>query len=105
MLSGPAAIASSPCQLRLKYPKTRSKLPSLLRIQPSKYGWISWPLENFVDGSSVGSWPTNSSAANTAAPRPSFMRLRPSGGALLVLRLVDVEEADPREAHLVNGAL
>src|SRR5436853_5402210 len=31
-----------------------SKLPSPLRIQPSKYGWMSWPELNFVCGIAVG---------------------------------------------------
>src|SRR5712692_4441378 len=65
-LSGPAGITSSSCQFRLKYPKTRSNVPSPFRIQPSKYGTTSCPLENFVDGSSVGSccaWATTTIAA------------------------------------------
>src|SRR5437588_1127558 len=62
---------------------------------------MSWPLVNFVDGSSVGSWPARSSAARMNL----FIRLLPRGGSLLVLVLVDVEEADPRKAHLVDRAL
>src|SRR5437867_3698282 len=101
MLSGPAGIASSSCQLRLKYPKTMSKLPSLLRIQPSKYGWMSWPLVNFVEGSSVGSWPASSSAARIHL----LIGFLPGRGALLELGVVYVEEAHPRKAHLVDRAL
>src|SRR5436309_14518615 len=32
-----------------------SKVPSALRIQPSKYGTMSWPLANLVCGMAVGS--------------------------------------------------
>ena len=41
LLSGPGGIASSSFQFRLKYPKTRSNVPSGFRIQPSKYGTTS----------------------------------------------------------------
>src|SRR6188474_1800356 len=112
MLSGPAGIASSSFQLRLKYPKTRSKEPSGLRIQPSKYGTTSCPLENFVAGSSVGSCCALSALkpSTTSAAAPSrthlFIGLQLSlVHALLVLGVVDVEQADPRKAHLVDSAL
>src|SRR5439155_3724856 len=100
-LSAPAGTASSSSQLRLKYPNTRSKLPSLLRIHPSKYGTTSWPLLNFVEGSSVGSCP----ARSTRARSDLIMRPGSRGRALLVLRVVDVEDTHPREAHLVDRAL
>src|SRR5437868_1713346 len=61
---------------------------------------MSWPLENFVDGSSVGNWP-NSSATTTS----SLLIRLPGLDAFLVLGLVDVEEADPCEAHLVDRPL
>src|SRR5215204_6233783 len=119
MLSGPAGITRSSSQFRLKYPNTRSKVPSAFRIHPSKYGTTFWPLLNLVDGSSVGSCPvcpaaskgcpayaaraTSATAANVVF---LFIRLRLSRvEPLFVLRIVDVEQADPGEAHLVDRAL
>jgi hypothetical protein len=43
VLSAPAGMASSCCQFRLKYPNTRSKVPSGFLIHPSKYGTTLWP--------------------------------------------------------------
>src|SRR3954470_16013980 len=65
---------------------------------------MSWPLLNFVEGSSVGSWATSRSAANMPGS-PLFIGLLPRFRARLILGLVDVEQAHPREAHFINRAL
>src|SRR5262245_41779926 len=103
VLSGPTGITTSSSQLRLKYPKTRSNEPSPFRIQPSKYGTTFWPDANLVCGIAVGNC-CSSSAAQTSEAR-LFMGLFARGDALIEIRFVDVEEAHPREAHLVDRAL
>src|SRR5690349_39736 len=89
-----------------------SNEPSALRIHPSKYGTTSWPLSHLVCGMAVGScWAVNvtpATAATIARLKPRarlLMRLLPRVDALLVIRFVDVEQAHPREAHLVDRPL
>src|SRR5260221_288663 len=89
-----------------------STVPSAFLIQPSKYGTTSWPLTNFVDGSSVGSCraspaatPASVTPITTASAHLFIGHLFSVGDALLVLGFVDVEQAHPREAHLVDRPL
>src|SRR3954463_12578653 len=65
---------------------------------------MSCPLLNFVEGSSVGSCPTSRSAARMPGS-PLFIGLLPRLRARLILGLVDVEQAHPREAHFIDRAL
>src|SRR5438034_1540327 len=87
-----------------------SNEPSLLRIQPSKNGTTSWPELNLVCGIAVGKFgcalatPAKTST-NATATSLLIRLLRSRRDALLVIRLLDVEETHPREAHLVDRPL
>src|SRR6266487_3678570 len=95
-----------------------SKLPSGFRIHPSKYGTTSWPLAHFVCGIAVGSCcaPARLTAGSHAAANRHVNVTRTARlfigalllarvDALLIVRLVDVEQAHPRKAHLVDRPL
>src|SRR3954470_514895 len=76
---------------------------------------MALPLENLVDGSSVGSCAISSSAAHAPVAPARDNRARSRAmlligllarlDALLVFPFVDVIETHPREAHFVDGPL
>src|SRR5437588_2831016 len=95
------------------YPNTSVNVPSAFRIQPSKEGTTSWPRANLVWGMYVAGsdgWALAAHAPNTKTAIFNIFlfagyQLLSRLDALLIIRFIDVEQAHPREAHLVGCPL